>query len=514
MQNIYNSTGWKILLICYKIRDWIFPAKSKRRETAKRTVKIFAGLSKLLAAENFRKSLFYVRHHGLAAFVKKIKTKFTAQADNLFHKPVVPNIVFKKKGAKDTGFYEDITVSVVIPTFNAGSEFEQLLSTLQLQQGIRAVEIIVVDSGSSDGTSETAQAKGAKLVSISPSDFSHSYARNLGARHAAGNYLLFMVQDALPPSFTWVAELVRAVKDNGVVAVSCAEAPREDVDLLYRVLSWNHLRFLEIDKGDRILSRPEPETPESLRKNGQLSDVACFIRREIFEKYGYRYNYAEDLDLGVRLVRDGYNLALMGSVSIIHSHNRPCSYYLRRWYAENITLPKIIPGIPEVRVEYPFLVCDMVFTYHVLSSALLTRLGEVTLPVRPSDLASVVSNILMSATALSFPENFDPGDDPLVDEEFRRLLVMITAPYAAGKCGGPYRGDLLSSMLSFMDMTFTYVTATYDLLYKDELEEIKACLYKVFALQCGASLAHCFQNGDAATKSLLAPIDKELMTGV
>jgi hypothetical protein len=204
----------------------------------------------------------------------------------------------------------------------------------------------------------------------------------------------------------------------------------------------------------------------------------------------------------------------MGSVSIIHSHNRPCSYYLKRWYAETITLPKIIPGIPDVKVDYASLVCDMVFTYHVLSSTLLTRLNEVNLPASPAELSSVVSNALMSATTLSFPADFDPGEDPLMDETFRRLLDMMTAPYSERKCGGPYRGDLISSMLSFMDMTFRYMRATYDFLYKDELEEIKACLYKVFALQCGTSMAHCFRNGDDATKALLGPIDKELMTGV
>src|SRR5215207_4594699 len=47
--------------------------------------------------------------------------------------------------------FVDLSVSVVIPTFNAGTELEWLARKLQAQKGIRSVEIVVVDSGSSDG---------------------------------------------------------------------------------------------------------------------------------------------------------------------------------------------------------------------------------------------------------------------------------------------------------------------------------------------------------------------------
>lgn len=74
--------------------------------------------------------------------------------------------------------------------------------------------------------------------------FSHSFARNLGAEEATGDYLLFTVQDALPPSSTWLYELFQVIKDQNVVAVSCAETPREDADLFYRQISWNNYNFL------------------------------------------------------------------------------------------------------------------------------------------------------------------------------------------------------------------------------------------------------------------------------
>ena len=53
-----------------------------------------------------------------------------------------------------TGDCEAISnsISVVIPTLNAGPEFRSLLQKLRQQKGIGDVEIIVVDSGSRDDT--------------------------------------------------------------------------------------------------------------------------------------------------------------------------------------------------------------------------------------------------------------------------------------------------------------------------------------------------------------------------
>src|SRR5205823_8776375 len=98
-------------------------------------------------------------------------------------------------------------VSVIIPTKNAGVDFSPLLSMLKNQEGFKHIEIIIVDSGSTDQTLKIAREFAATIIEIAPAEFSHSYARNLGAERATGDYVLFMVQDALPPSVTWLQEL-------------------------------------------------------------------------------------------------------------------------------------------------------------------------------------------------------------------------------------------------------------------------------------------------------------------
>lgn len=64
-------------------------------------------------------------------------------------------------------------VSVVIPTKNGGTDFQCLLEKLSEQKGFREIELIIVDSGSTDATVSLAQAHGACVVSIKASEFSH-----------------------------------------------------------------------------------------------------------------------------------------------------------------------------------------------------------------------------------------------------------------------------------------------------------------------------------------------------
>ena len=247
----------------------------------------------------------------------------------------------------------DATLSIVIPTLNAGPEFALLLRKLRTQTGLRELEIVVVDSGSTDGTVELARAAGARVVEIAAADFSHSSARNLGADQARGDHLLFMVQDAYPIGERWAYGMLRYLQDHagsGVVAVSCAEYCRNDSDIMVDCMIQTHYRFLGCQEADRI-GQHIGDAHEQLRAMGQLSDVACLIPRTRFMQYRYRGTYAEDLDLGVRLIRDRHRIAMLASVKVIHSHNRGPHYYLKRGFVDGVFLAEVFTDLAVPRWE-------------------------------------------------------------------------------------------------------------------------------------------------------------------
>lgn len=239
----------------------------------------------------------------------------------------------------------EATVSVIIPTLNAGPEFAYLLRKLRTQLGVRRIEIVIVDSGSTDATVAMARAAGAVVVEIAPAEFSHSGARNLGAITATGDHLLFMVQDAYPIGDHWAYGLLSYLQDHaseGMVALSCAEYCRDDSDMMYECNIATYYRFLGCKEVDRIASFRGADH-ESLRIMGQLSDVSCLIPRDRFLQYKYRGRFAEDIDLGVRLIQDGHRIAMLASVKVIHSHNRTSLYYLKRSFVDITFLVEVFP---------------------------------------------------------------------------------------------------------------------------------------------------------------------------
>lgn len=247
----------------------------------------------------------------------------------------------------------DANVSVVIPTLNAGYEFPWLLRKLRGQRGFGELEIVIVDSGSRDGTVEFARAAGCTVVEIPPTDFSHSYARNTGADTAHGDYLLFMVQDAYPIGDYWIYGMLRYLvdhKEEKIAAVSCAEYSRSDSDMMYDSMINTHYRFLGCLEYDRI-GEYHGDDHLSLRAYGQLSDVSCLIPRSTFGHYRYRGDYAEDLDLGIRLIKDGYRVAMLASVKVVHSHNRPAYYYLKRSFVDVIFLVDLFEDFVYPHIE-------------------------------------------------------------------------------------------------------------------------------------------------------------------
>ncbi len=286
-----------------------------------------------------RRIPYYLRHGHI--YLPRLAFRAPAGPPAEFHAPVVaPHNVRLHPELLGGGAILDYKVSVVIPTLNAGAEFQWMLRKLRAQKAIRDIEIVVVDSGSKDETVFWAHEAHCKVVEILPSEFSHSYSRNRGADAASGDYLLFMVQDAYPIGDYWMYGMLRYILDHAeqkLVAASCAEYSRSDSDMMYDSMVNTHYRFLGCLEYDRIGTH-QGDDHMALRSQGQLSDVSCMISHECFMRYRYQGDYAEDLDLGIRLIKDGYSVAMLASVKVIHSHNRSAYYYLKRSFVDVIFL--------------------------------------------------------------------------------------------------------------------------------------------------------------------------------
>ena len=229
------------------------------------------------------------------------------------------------------------TLSIVIPTFNAGCDFERNLDVLKKQKGFSAVEIVVVDSGSTDETLTFARKAGCKIIEIPKSEFSHSYARNLGIKATTSEVVIVMTQDACPSSYEWARNMVIPLSNTKIAASTCTEKYPESADPFYKINSRNHCQYLMKNQGLSLLV--EDGDGDILRKSA-INDVACALNKKIFNLFKYSGEYAEDLFLGLNLLKKGYCLKFIYDNHVIHGHNRSCDYYFRRGYVESKTFFK------------------------------------------------------------------------------------------------------------------------------------------------------------------------------
>ncbi len=410
----------------------------------------------------------------------------------------------------------DLTVSVIIPVKNPDDDLAFLLAALNEQTGFKAIEIVIVDSSDSEFCRDSLRGSAVRYVRIPPESFSHSHARNLGAEKASGELLLFTVQDALPPTAGWLRELYASMAMNDVAAVSCAEIPRENADLFYLVMSWNHNKFMGIDKGDRILSWPLSENHLALRKNAQISDLACLIWREVFMTYKFRCNYAEDLDLGMRLIRDGYRLALLGSSRIIHSHNRDPYYHLRRGYVDTRFMSQIIPNHDSFVVDADRVIPDMLDAYAIVNALAADTLSTLALPCPVSRLSKSVLSYLRAAgrAAPSTLMASDAMRDATADS-FRDFMAELQRRSGVSKPRARSGNNVcLIAIEQFLMLVFNYMDKTYDQISVVQLDEFRDCLHKVAAFNFGVCLASANSHATASAREQFAAIHNALSSGV
>src|SRR5690242_9063488 len=98
--------------------------------------------------------------------------------------------------------------TVIIPTKNGGDLFRSVLQRVLEQQTPWPFEVLVVDSGSSDGTVEFVRTQPTvRLHTIEPQQFGHGRTRNLAISLARGEFAALITQDALPAHDQWLFEL-------------------------------------------------------------------------------------------------------------------------------------------------------------------------------------------------------------------------------------------------------------------------------------------------------------------
>ena len=99
-------------------------------------------------------------------------------------------------------------VTVGIPVRDGEQYLEEVLGSVLGQEVDRTVELLVVDSGSTDRSPEIARRAGARVIEIDADEFSHGGVRNRMMEVSEGEHVAFLTQDATPAHHRWLANLL------------------------------------------------------------------------------------------------------------------------------------------------------------------------------------------------------------------------------------------------------------------------------------------------------------------
>ena len=219
-----------------------------------------------------------------------------------------------------------LSVSVVIPVKDGRRHLVQLLTAVHEQGAGADVELLVVDSGSCDGSVALARAGGARVHEIAPEEFGHGRTRNLAMELTAGDVVCFLTQDAVPEPGWLAAHLAAHELDPKLGAAYGPHLPWPDTSpMIARELG-------------EFFASMSPAGGPVLQRAGDLtflSNVNASYSRECWREIRFEeLAYAEDQAFGRAMLAAGWVKAYHPDAAVRHAHDYGPVEFARRYFDE------------------------------------------------------------------------------------------------------------------------------------------------------------------------------------
>jgi glycosyltransferase involved in cell wall biosynthesis len=227
-------------------------------------------------------------------------------------------------------------VSIIVRAHNEEQHIGKLLFGIAAQR-LKAHEIVLVDSGSTDATVEIARRHGCKIVPISRHEFTFGRALNRGCAAATGDMLVFVSAHVYPLHQDWLEKLVSPFEDERVV------------------LTYGRQQGGDVNKFSehQIFARWYPAQSCCPQRTYFCNNANAAIRRSVWETLPYDETLTglEDLAWAKQAQSRGGWVAYVADAEIVHLHDETWDQVQNRYHREAMALRAIDEHAKFTRID-------------------------------------------------------------------------------------------------------------------------------------------------------------------
>ena len=219
-------------------------------------------------------------------------------------------------------------ISIVIRCCNEEEHIGRLLTGI-LQQSNREVEILLVDSGSTDATLAIASRYPVRIESIKPEEFSFGRSLNLGCQLSRGEIIVIASAHVYPVYQDWLARLIAPFGDPQVA------------------LAYGRQRGHPSSYASehQVFAGWFPEASNPNQDHPFCNNANAAIRADVWRRLPYDESLTglEDVDWARRAKGLGYKIAYVAEAEVVHVHRESPRQICNRYRREAIALRQIYP---------------------------------------------------------------------------------------------------------------------------------------------------------------------------
>jgi rhamnosyltransferase len=226
-----------------------------------------------------------------------------------------------------------LNATIVIRAKNEARDIGDTLAAIYRQEGVPPVEVVVVDSGSTDGTLDIVRRFPARLIEIPPRSFTYGRALNVGIAAATGEVVVSLSAHSLPAHERWLLNLVRNFGDSRVAGVYGRQIARPNATLF--------------ELFGMALSGVTSSRRRWQEADMMFSNANGAFRRQLCRAFPFdeRLLGAEDLAWAHVVQQQGYAVVYEPGAPVYHSHGESLPHLLRRMFKDQPTILKLKLGL-------------------------------------------------------------------------------------------------------------------------------------------------------------------------